>query len=279
MKSPNICLFCHLKIGTHILKKESIMTTIIDLSRSVRYNPGDPGFMRIKVKHRPHRRGGILARLLGLPFGLFPPGFKGWADDTIKHMGVHSTTHVDAPWHYGPETAGRPARTIDMIPLEWFYGDGIVINMSHKEDFNPITAADLEKSISENNLEISRGKIVLIRTDRDKLRGTPDYFRRGTGMSAEATQWLIDHGIRVMGIDQWGWDMPLPWQIAQVKKTRNPELFWEAHRIGTKTEYMHIEQLINLKSLPLSGFKVAAFPLKVIGASAGPARVVAIIEE
>ncbi|MFW6334870.1 MAG: hypothetical protein ACOC0W_06320, partial [Desulfosalsimonas sp.] len=71
------------------------MPTIIDLSRSVRYNPGDPWFMRIRVKHRPHRKAGLLLRLLGLPFRLFPPGFTGWADDTIEKMGVHSTTHVD----------------------------------------------------------------------------------------------------------------------------------------------------------------------------------------
>ncbi|MFO7930895.1 MAG: cyclase family protein [Thermodesulfobacteriota bacterium] len=255
------------------------MTTIIDLSKSIRYNPGDPWFMRIKVKHKPHRKGGLLVRLLGLPSRLFPPGFKGWADDTIKNMGVHSTTHVDAPWHYGPKTGGQPARTIDRIPLEWFFGDGVVINMSHKEDFDPITSRDLEKAVSETGSVISRGTIVLIRTDRDKLGGTPDYFKRGTGMSAEATMWLIDKGVRVMGIDQWGWDMPLPWQIAQAKKKKDPELFWQAHRVGTKTEYLHIEQLINLKSLPPHGFKVAAFPLKVTGGSAGPARVAAIIED
>ncbi|MFP3981080.1 MAG: cyclase family protein [Desulfobacterales bacterium] len=255
------------------------MTTIIDLSKSIRYNPGDPGFMRIKIKHRPHRKGGWLVRLLGLPFRMFPKGFHGWADDTIKHMGVHSTTHIDAPWHYGPETGGQPARTIDQVPLEWCYGDGVMINMSHKPDFEPIMAADLEQAVAKTGSEIRRGTIALIRTDRDKLMGTPDYFKRGTGMSAEATRWLIERGVRVMGIDQWGWDLPLPWQISEAKRQRNPEVFWEAHRVGTREEYLHMEQLTNLKSLPPHGFKVAVFPLKITGGSAAPVRAVAIMED
>jgi kynurenine formamidase len=39
-----------------------------------------------------------------------------------------------------------------------------------------------------------------------------------------------------------------------------------------------MEQLTNLSALPPSGFKVAVFPLKIKGASAAPARVVAIFE-
>ena len=42
-------------------------------------------------------------------------------------------------------------------------------------------------------------------------------------------------------------------------------------------EYCHIEQLVNLGALPAHGFKVSVLPLKIIGASAAPARVVAIM--
>ena len=97
-------------------------------------------------------------------------------------------------------------------------------------------------------------------------------------MSAKATEWLIDQGIKVMGIDSWGWDLPLPHMIQKAKETNDPELFWEAHLVGKDKEYCHMEQLVNLDALPLSGFKVAVFPLKIVGASAAPARVVAIME-
>ncbi len=254
------------------------MAAIIDLSKPIIYQKDDPWFMRVKIRHKPHWLSSVLIRGLGLPFRLFPPGFKGWADDTIVHMGVHSTTHLDAPWHYTPTLNGRRARTIDEIPLDWCYGPGIVVNMTHKEDFDPITVADIQEDLEKSGATITPGTIVLIRTDRDRLMGTTEFAARGTGISAAATEWLIDQGVRVMGIDQWGWDLPFKAQIAKAKRENNREAFWEAHRVGCRKEYCHIEQLTNLKALPPCGFKVAVFPLRIVGASAAPVRVVAIIE-
>ncbi|GJM34898.1 MAG: hypothetical protein DHS20C18_38990 [Saprospiraceae bacterium] len=251
---------------------------IIDLSKPIKYNKSDPWFMRVKIKHKPHHKAKWLIRLFGLPFKLFPKGFIGWADDTIQKMGVHSTTHIDAPWHYGPTCEGKPAKTIDQIPLEWCFGEGLVIDMVHKPDFEAITVEDIEGFLKKNDLEIKAGMIVLIKTGRDKFNGTKDFHKIGTGMSAAATEWLIDRGIKVMGIDSWGWDLPLPYLIKKAKETSNPDLFWEAHLVGTNKEYCHMEQLVNLESLPYRGFKVAVFPLKIVGASAAPARVVAIMD-
>ena len=92
---------------------------IVDLSKEIAYNPKDPFFMRVKIKHHAHSKARWLVRALGLPFRLFPKDFAGWADDTITHMGVHSTTHIDAPWHYGPRLSdGRRPAAIHEIPLD-----------------------------------------------------------------------------------------------------------------------------------------------------------------
>lgn len=251
---------------------------IIDLSKPIQYNESDPWFMKVKIKHKAHRKAKRILKAFGLPKRLYPKNFIGWADDTIKKMGVHSTTHLDAPWHYSPLTNGRKSKTIDEIPLEWCYGDGLVIDMCHKVDFDPITVEDLVAFLEEQNVTIKPKMIVLIKTGRDKFNGTEDFHKVGTGMSAEATEWLIDKGIKVMGIDAWGWDLPLPYMIEKAKATNNPELFWEAHLVGRRKEYCHIEQLVNLSALPIQGFKIAVFPLKIVGASAAPARVVAIFE-
>lgn len=251
---------------------------IVDLSKIIQYNAGDPFFMKVKIKHKAHKRAKWLIRYLGLPFKLFPKGFTGWADDTIQQMGVHATTHLDAPWHYGPLCEGRKAKTIDEVPLEWCYGEGMVIDMRHKEDFDPITSEDIQQFLKEKNLTIKPKMIVLIMTGRDKHMGTKDFFLKGTGMSADATAWLIAQGVKVMGIDQWGWDLPLPYLVSQAKEQKNPALFWEAHLVGIDKEYCHMEQLTGLDQLPYSGFKVSCFPLKIKGASAGPARVVALLD-
>lgn len=251
---------------------------IVDLSKPIQYNAGDPFFMKVKIKHKSHRAARWLIRAFGLPFRLFPKHFQGWADDKITQMGVHATTHLDAPWHYAPTCAGAPAKTIDQVPLEWCYGDGVVIDMRHKLDFEAITAAEIQAYLAQHQLLLQPGMIVLIQTGRDALMGTPEFYKRGTGMSAEATRWLIGQGIKVMGIDQWGWDLPLPYMMQKAKETNDPELFWEAHLVGRDLEYCHMEQLTNLAALPKSGFKVALFPLKIVGGSAAPARVVAILE-
>lgn len=213
-----------------------------------------------------------------MPFRLFPKGFEGWADDTIQKMGVHATTHIDAPWHYSPTVNGEKAKTIDEIPLDWCYGEGLVIDMKHKADFDPITVADIEDFLKTHELQLNPGMIVLIKTGRDVYNGTKDFHKKGTGMTAEATEYLILKGIKVMGIDQWGWDLPLPYMMEQAKKANDPHLFWEAHLVGQHHEYCHMEQLVNLDALPYSGFKIAVFPLKIVGASAAPARVVALMD-
>ena len=251
---------------------------IIDLSKTIQYNSGDPFFMKVKINHKAHAKAKWLIRLFGLPFRLFPKNFIGWADDSIKKMGVHSTTHMDAPWHYAPTSSGKAAKTIDQVPLDWCYGPGVVIDMKHKADFDPITVEDIQGFLSEQAIALQPGMIVLIKTGRDQYMGTKDFFKKGTGMSAAATEWLIQQGIKMMGIDQWGWDLPLPYLIQEAKKTDNSELFWEAHLVGVDHEYCHMEQLTNLDALPYFGFKVAAFPLKIKGGSAAPARVVAILD-
>ncbi len=251
---------------------------IIDLSKPIQYNKEDPWFMKVKIKHKPHGKAKWLIRALGLPFKLFPKGFGGWADDTIQNMGVHATTHIDAPWHYSPTTNGEKSKTIDEMPLELGYAEGVVIDMKHKEDFDPIMQSDIEAFLAQEDVELKPNMIVLIKTGRDKFNGTKDFHKKGTGMSAEATKYLIDQGIKVMGIDAWGWDLPLPHMMEKAKKDGNTEFFWEAHLVGQEHEYWHMEQLVNLDALPIQGFKVAVFPLKIVGASAAPARVVAIIE-
>ena len=124
---------------------------IVDLTKPIQYYPNDPWFMKVKIKHKPHRKAKLLIRYLGLPAKLFPRGFIGWADDMINKLGVHSTTHLDAPWHYGPTCEGKPAKTIDQIPLEWCFGDGVVIDMKHKADFVAITKDDILSFLEKEN--------------------------------------------------------------------------------------------------------------------------------
>lgn len=237
-----------------------------------------PWWARTKVRYQSHTFGRRAIRLLfGLPAKYLPTG-QGWANETLR-LSTHGTTHVDAPWHYGPQSGGERARTIDEMPLDWFYGNGVVVDISALDTNDAADVATVEAALADAQHTIGAGDIVLFRTGNDRLWGQREYYSAGPGVSAEATRWLIERGVRLMGIDAWGFDAPLHHQARQAKLTGRPNVFWAAHYVGTELAYCQMERLANLAALPRTGFTLCAFPLKVARGSAGPARVVAMLED
>jgi kynurenine formamidase len=173
---------------------------------------------------------------------------------------------------------GKPARTIDQVPLEWCFADGVVLDMRHKNDGDTIGVADVTGALERIGYTLKPLDIVLVQTGGDGLLGSREYFTTGAGVTADATRWLLDQGVKVVGIDAWGWDGPLQPQADEAKRTGRNDVFWAAHYVGVDKEYCQLERLASLDALPPYGFKVCCFPLKVAGGSAGPARVVAMIE-
>lgn len=251
---------------------------IVDLSHVLEDDRNwAPWWARTRVTYQGHRLGRFVIWLL---FRLRARHLRtglGWANENLK-LSTHGTTHVDAPWHYAPTSEGRPARTIDEMPLDWFYGPGVVCDVTHLAAGAAVSIDDLKSCLCEAGHELRPGDIVLIRTGNDRLWGRREYFSTGPGMSADATRWLTDQGVRLMGIDSWGWDRPLPQLAHEAREQNRTDLFWEAHFVGVDREYCHMERLANLGELPATGFTVCAFPLKVKGGSAGPSRVVAMID-
>jgi kynurenine formamidase len=207
----------------------------------------------------------------------FPEG-NALAGELITVTG-HAGTHVDAPWHYYPTSEGKQARTIDELPLDWFFHDGVVLNFTDKPAGYSITTEDIKEKLSGINYTLKPFDIVLIRCDADKKLYEDNYVKIHVGVSAEATRWLIDQGIKVMGTDGWGWDIPLHLQVQEYLQDPRPGIIWSAHYVGREKEYCQVEKLANLDQLPPFGFKVACFPVKIKGGSAGWTRAVAILEK
>jgi kynurenine formamidase len=249
---------------------------LIDLSAPIAASPEEmPELLKVKLELADHAAGAAqIETLFGVPPRLLRDG-EGWANDEFTQLGTHSTTHVDAPWHYNSTIRGEPAKRIDELPLEWFYSDGVCLRMTGRDDGEVITAAEVEAELERIGHELKPLDIVLVHTGRDEFYDQLDYIARGPGVSAEATRWLWDRGVRVMGIDAWGWDRPLHLQAAEALERDEPGIFWEAHQADL--EYSQIERLVNLAGIPDTGFEVACFPLRITGASAAPARVVAIV--
>ncbi len=149
-----------------------------------------------------------------------------------------------------------------------------MIDATDREDGESLSATELQERLPR---ELNDLDIVLVRTGRDEFYEQPDYIARGPGVTAEGTRWLHEQGVRVMGIDAWGWDEPLHLQAERAKAEGEPGIFWAAHQVDLA--YSQIERLFNLGALPEQGFQVACFPLRIVGASAAPARVVGIVPD
>ena len=248
----------------------------VDLSIPIESVPSDPEFMIPKVVYIDHRAGLASAQEF---FGCRPEDFPlglGWALEMVS-LSTHSGTHLDAPWHYAPISEGKKAKTIDRIPLEWCYGNGVVLDFRRKKDGELITIADLEKALKKIRYRIKPRDIVLIMTGADRYWGKPEYLVKGCGMGRESTLWLLEKGVKVVGIDAWSWDRPLPFLKKEFQETGDSTILWAAHFAGIEKEYLHIEKMANLNKLPSHGFTLICFPVKIKSASAGWVRPVAIV--
>lgn len=283
---------------------------IIDLSLPIRNNTHEPDSP--KISYISHRQGavnlinsavsitlknnllqGLILKFLTFfaPTGLgkalkirspfiTPDDFQdglGLANEDMA-LDTHAGTHIDAPWHFGPELSGIKSRTADKIPLDWCYADGVVLDFRNKKPGEEISEKDIDNALDAIQYDLKPYDIALIMTGADKHFDQDDYFYAHPGMSAKATACLIERGVKIIGIDAWGFDRPAMTMLRDFLNTRDRSRIFPAHFVGRKLEYCHIEKLANLDKIPRPhGFKIACFPVKIENASAAWCRVVAII--
>lgn len=253
----------------------------IDLSISIEAGlQSDPPMMIPQIDRVDHEMG--VASMMEFFPGIKKedlPGGLGWAVEFV-HLSTHSGTHMDAPYHYSPTMdRGKLSSTIDEIPLEWFFSDGVLLDFRYKGDGERITASDIKKALQKIKYEIKPLDIVLIWTGAEDFWGLPDYLIKGAGMDAESTLYLLEKGVRVVGIDAWSWDRPLPFLAREFQEKHDPRIIWEAHFAGREIGYCHMEKMANFAAIGKQhSFQVCCFPIKIKRASAGWVRPVAIVE-
>lgn len=254
---------------------------IIDLSVAIEEGlPSDPPPMIPRIQYMDHKAGSdsMMAFFPSATREDLPKGL-GWSIESLQ-LTTHSGTHLDAPWHYHPTMDGDDTRalTIDEVPLEWCFSDGVMLDLSHKPDGCLVGAGDLEEAVRKSGHTIKPLDIVLVYTGASRAWGSSEYLIKGCGMGKEATLWLLNQGVKITGTDAWSWDRPLPMISAEFQQTRDASIIWEGHFASIEKGYCHMEKLTNLDKLPPTGFKVACFPVKIKAASAGWVRAVAILE-
>ncbi|QDT49266.1 Kynurenine formamidase [Symmachiella dynata] len=201
---------------------------------------------------------------------------QGWAVEQVQAI-THTGTHVDAPYHYGATSAGQPARTIDDVPLEWCFAPGVVLDVRNVPAGEEITVGYLKAELERIDYTLKPLDIVMLRTDADKRIDSTAYFQQ-PGLGREGVLWLVEQGVRVIGIDAYTLDRPFADMVADYKKTGDGRHIWPAHFAGITAEYCQIEKLANLDQIPQPhGFYVSCLPIKIKAASAGWCRAVALV--
>jgi kynurenine formamidase len=228
------------------------------------------------IEYFDHSAAAKLTDAYGIEPELWPDG-QAWAVER-GHLSTHAGTHVDAPYHYAATTDGRPARRIDEVPLRWCLGPGVVLDFTHKRPGEGIEADEAQAALARTGHELQPLDIVLIRTDVSREYEQPGYEQRHPGLRLSATEWLVDRGVRLIGIDAWGLDRPFNVMAAEARAGDRDQL-WESHFLGKRKEYCQIEKLINLDQLPPDGFFVSALPIRLAHAGAAWSRVVAFVPE
>ena len=135
---------------------------------------------------------------LSQPFGFNAPLWPYCPDISISRMHYHArngvfTQWISAPMHVATH-ADSPVHVIagelytHELPLDWYYGTGVIVDIPNKGRFGNITAEDLEKATPK----IEKGDIVIIHTHMHaKYSDDKEYFAYSPGLVRSAGEWLV----------------------------------------------------------------------------------------
>lgn len=174
----------------------------------------------------------------------------------------HGPTHSDAIYEYDPK-----GPTIDEMPLEFFYGPAICLDVSHISPDAYISPADLDRALRKASLEIQEGDIVLLYTGHYKRAyGTDEWLTRYTGLDYNGAKWLAEKGVLNIGIDAPAIDNP-------------KDLKYSGHLVCREYQITNTENLCNLDKVAGQRFLYFGLPLKIRKGTGSPVRAVALFIE
>jgi kynurenine formamidase len=189
--------------------------------------------------------------------------------------GEHTGTHFDAPVHW---VSGKdlPLNCVDRIPPRLFIGPACVLDIAAESASNPdflVDVAFIEKW-ERHNGRIPAGSWVLLRSGWSKRQPAARYLNVGEdgphtpGWQKETSLFLAEQrDVLGVGVETIGTDAG---QAARFDPPFSNHFIMHGHgKFG-------LASLINLDLLPLTGAVVIAAPLKIVGGSGSPVRVIAL---
>lgn len=177
---------------------------------------------------------------------------EGWESRNII-VSEHCGTHVDAPYHFVPNT-----KTIDEIPVDHFLGSAVLLDLrGSQKPGQPIQKQDLVNACSTKNIEIQGGDIVLLLSKEGSK-----------GLTNDAVDWLIDKRIKGVGTN-----------IFIEEDVVEDGLAIRYAHVGFLSKGISIfEGLVSLDKISGTRFTFIGLPLKIDKGTGSPIRAVAVIQ-
>jgi arylformamidase len=170
----------------------------------------------------------------------------GSSNVSALHLSAHAGTHVDAPFHVFEGGAAS-----ETLALELLCGRTRVLEITTRRT---VTADDL------SGFDLKEDLRVLLKTPNSRLWGSPVFHEDFVGLSESAARFLVDHGVKVVGVD-----------YLSVEEFRKPGA--PAHRTLLGQGVTVIEGL-NLLDVAPGVYEMFCLPLRVVGSDGAPARVI-----
>ncbi len=165
-------------------------------------------------------------------------------------MSAHTGTHVDAPAHFVPGGGG-----VETLPLSGLLGPALVVELL---DVAEVRADGLA------SLAIPPGTERLLLKTRNSARwaaGETQFYEDFVAITADGAQWLVDHGIRLVGVDYLS--------VAPYEATT------ETHVILLQAGVIPVEGL-NLHGISPGEYQFICLPLLLPGCDGAPCRAVLV---
>ena len=229
---------------------------IIDLSHTI--TEGIPSWPGNGKQHKP-----FLKQIIS---NYKENGFLQYYLNLAEHIG----THIDAPLHTNERNY-----SIDQLPLENLISSGYVINVTKQISINPDYRLQVEDILlwEKINGSIKGNSFIIMQSDWSEYWNQPDKYlnmdengkMHFPGFSKETVEFLIkERGVNGIGVETMSID------------AGNSEDF-SVHKTLFNYNKYAIENLKNIKLLPVKNFIIVAIPLKIMNGTGSPARVLALI--
>ncbi len=175
-------------------------------------------------------------------------------------MSDHAGTHVDAPYHFVPEGV-----TVEQVPPESLMGPAVVIDATaFIAPDRPAGADTLARAAAAQDATPEPGDIALVRVWKGRW-GDPG-FAHAKGVDESGAAWLLDRGVKAVGID-------LAYFEGDLADLRRP-----VHLLVLGRGIPIVENLVNLELIPRPRFTFVGLPLRIRDATGSPIRAVAVVE-